>query len=170
MQYPKSVPSVSLDRRTLNYQEAYPCPICRHGQVEGLTLMDAFACNFCRHIFTANLNEQTVHVEDSSQPMTWRWNGRKWQAANQTDVDLSIVIWLVGLALVVLPPSLIWLPSQVFIPLDGSSGAWFPKFWIALTFACHFGFVSWLLAEHYQLPLYVAGKVRIRRWLERFSS
>lgn len=158
------------DRRTLNTQEPFPCPICRHGQIEALTLMDAFACNFCRHIFTTNLKEQTVHVEDSSQPMTWRWNGRKWQTANETDLDLSIVIWLVAIALVLLPPSLIWLPSQVFVPLDGGSGGWFPTFWIALTFGLHFAFVAWLMAEHYQLPFYVAGKVRIRRWLERFSS
>lgn len=168
MQHPKL--SVSHDRRTLNTQEAFPCPICRHGQIEALTLMDAFACNFCRHIFTTNLKEQTVHVEDSSQPMIWRWNGRKWQAANQTDLDLSIVIWLVAIALILLPPSLIWLPSQIFVPIDGDSGAWFPTFWITLTFGLHFTFVAWLIAEHYQLPFYIASKVRIRRWLERFSE
>jgi hypothetical protein len=128
MQHPKT--NGFHDRRTLNTQEPFPCPICRHGQIEALTLMDAFACNFCRHIFTTNLKEQTVHVEDSSQPMTWRWNGRKWQTANETDLDLSIVIWLVAIALVVLPPSLIWLPSQIFVPLDGGSGDWFPLFWI----------------------------------------
>jgi hypothetical protein len=154
---------------SLNYQETYICPVCRHGQIEALTLMDAFACNFCRHIFTANLREQTIHVEDSSQPMTWRWTGRQWQSANQPDFDLTIVIWLVGISLVILPPMLLWLPLQAFPPLDGSRGAWFPVFWIALTFVLHLIFVSWLILEHYQVPLYVSLKVRIRQWLNRRS-
>jgi hypothetical protein len=151
-------------RRSLNFQETYVCPVCRHGQIESLTLMDAFSCTFCRHIFTANLREQTIHVEDSSQPMTWRWTGRNWQSANQPDLDLTVVIWLVGVSLVVLPPGLIWLSSYTFPPLDG---AWFPKVWIGLTFGLHFSFVTWLMLEHYQVPLYVSLKVRIRQWLDR---
>lgn len=129
--------------------------------------MDAFACNFCRHIFTANLREQSIHVEDSSQPMTWRWNGRNWQAANQPDADLTVVIWLVGIALVILPPVLIWLPAHIIRPLEEDSWSWFPTFWVGLTFLTHFSFVAWLMAEHYQLPLYVSCKIRLRQWLER---
>lgn len=155
------------ERRTLNYQETYLCPVCRHGHIESLTLMDAFACNFCRHIFTANLREQSIHVEDSSQPMSWRWNGRNWLAANQLDVDLTVVIWLVGVALVVLPPSLIWLSSHTFPPLEDNGWSWFPSLWIGLTFLTHFIFVAWLMVEHYQLPLYVACKIRLRQWFER---
>lgn len=166
MQHPKPVSQALHDRRSLNEHQAYPCPICRHGQIEALTLMDAFACNFCRHIFTANFKEQTVHVEDSSQPMTWRWSGRTWHPANQTDLDLTLVIWLVGVSLVILPPGLIWFSSYLFPPLDGSSGAWLPTFWIALTFLCHFCFVAWLMIEHYQLPFYIACKVWLRRWLD----
>ncbi len=77
----KSSDRSGLERRSLNFHETYICPVCRHGQIAELTLMDAFACNFCRHIFTANLREQSIHVEDSSQPMTWRWNGRNWQGS-----------------------------------------------------------------------------------------
>lgn len=153
--------------RSLNCQETYVCPVCRHGQIAALTLMDAFACDFCRHIFTANLPEQSIHVEDSSQPMTWRWNGHKWKAANQMDADLTIVIWLVGGALVLLPPALIWLSSHTFPPLRGSAWAWFPTVWISLTFCTHFTFVAWLLAEHYQVSFYVTYKVRLREALGR---
>ncbi len=153
--------------RSLNYQETYICPVCRHGQIAALTLMDALACDFCRHIFTANLREQSVHVEDSSQPMTWRWTGHHWQAANQIDMDLTIVIWLVGSALVILPPVIIWLSSHTFPPLHDSTGAWLPTAWIGLTFISHFAFVAWLLAEHYQVPLYVACKVRLQDTLGR---
>ena len=163
----KLVTRAGLDRRTLNLQETYICPVCRHGQIAELTLMDAFACNFCRHIFTANLREQSIHVEDSSQPMTWRWNGRNWQAANQLDVDLTLVIWIVGVILVVLPPALIFLSSRLVPPLEGSTLDWLPNVWVGLTFLTHFSFVAWLMIEHYQLPIYVSSKVRIRQWLER---
>lgn len=156
------------DRRNLSYEESYICPVCRHGQISTLALMDAFACNFCRHIFTADLRNQTVRVEDSSQPMTWRWNGRGWQGAMApTDVDLTIMIWLVGAALVLLPPGLIWLSSHTFPPMRGSAWYWFPVAWVALAFLSHFSFVAWLLVEHYQFPFYVTCKIRLQDWLGR---
>ncbi len=155
------------EKRTLNYQEVYTCPVCRHGEIASLTLMDAFACNFCRHIFTANLREQTIRVEDSSQPMVWRWNGYNWLMANRLDGDLTVAVWLVGIALVALPPLLIWLSSHTFPPLPESGWYWFPTVWMILTFTCHFLFVAWLLAEHYQFPLYVACKVKLRELLGR---
>ncbi|MCY7274985.1 MAG: hypothetical protein LH702_14945 [Phormidesmis sp. CAN_BIN44] len=163
----KSSARSAINHRSLNFHETYLCPVCRHGQIAELTLMDAFACNFCRHIFTANLREQSIHVEDSSQPMTWRWNGRNWQAANQLDVDLTLVIWIVGAILVVLPPALIFLSSRLVPPLEGSTLSWLPNVWVGLTFLTHFSFVAWLMVEHYQLPIYVSSKVRIRQWLER---
>ncbi|HEY9645238.1 MAG TPA: DUF2396 family protein, partial [Chroococcidiopsis sp.] len=104
--------------RSLSYDESYLCPICRHGQISSLVLMDAFACNFCRHIFTANLAEQTVQVVDSSQPMSWRWNGRTWRFAHQPDdLNLTVMIWLIGAVLVMLPSALVWLSAYTFPPL-----------------------------------------------------
>ncbi len=150
---------------SLSYQGAYICPVCRHGQITSLTLMDAFACSFCRHIFTANLAEQSVQVVDSSQPMSWRWNGRRWQGAHQDDLNLTIVIWLVGIALVVFPPALIGLSSYTFPPLPGSRWSWLPAAWVSCTFVLHFLMVGWLIAEHYQLPLYVSSKVRLQTLL-----
>ncbi len=163
----KKIGTGTAEKRSLNYQETYICPVCRHGQISSITLMDAFACNFCRHIFTANLHDQSVRVEDSSQPMTWRWNGRTWQSANQMDTDLTIVVWLVGVSLVILPPGLIWLSSHTFPPMRGSAWYWFPSAWVGLSFFLHFLFVAWLLAEHYQFSLYVALKVRLQDWLGR---
>jgi hypothetical protein len=157
-------PGIVSSQRPLNYQDSYLCPICRRGHISALTLMDAFACNFCRHIFTANLREQSVHVEDSSQPMAWRWNGRTWQAANQPDRDLTAIIWLVGSTLMVMPPTLIWLSYHIFPPLGGSTWQQFPLIWVGITFACHFLLVAWLLAEHHQIPFYVALKVLWQRW------
>jgi len=159
--------SPSAHRRALGYDDTYVCPVCRHGQLSALTLMDAFACNFCRHIFSANLAEQTIRVEDSTQPMLWRWNGRNWQPATLIDLDVSLLIWFVGVVLVVLPASLIGISSYLFPPLPDSSWLWFPPVWIGLTLGCHLLMVAWVLLEHYQLPLYVSCKIRFQDWLNR---
>ncbi|NJO39624.1 MAG: hypothetical protein HC769_08230 [Cyanobacteria bacterium CRU_2_1] len=151
----------------LNYQGIYMCPVCRHGQISALTLMDAFACNFCRHIFTANLENQVVQVVDSSQPMSWRWNGRNWQMAYRDAPSLTVVIWLVSVVLVTLPASIVWLMAYIFPPLPGSTWSWFPSVWLGCTLGVHLLMVGWLLAEHYQLPIYVASRVRLRTWLGR---
>lgn len=151
----------------LSCEETYTCPVCRHGQIKALTLMDAFACNFCRHIFTPNFQEQSIRVEDSSQPFIWRWTGRAWRPAQQDDFDLTLVIWLISVALVALPPALIWLSSYTFPPLPDSTWYWFPAVWTTIAFLLHFFLVLWLLLEHYQLPSYVALRIQLQRWLRR---
>lgn len=160
----KAPPLLRADHQSLSYHGAYLCPICRHGQITGITLMDAFACNFCRHIFTANLNQQLIQVVDSSQPMSWRWTGRNWQSSHRDDPSLTLMVWVVAIVLVTLPASIVWLCSYLFPPLPGSLWAWFPSVWVGCTFAVHLLMVSWLLAEHYQLPIYVANRIRIRNW------
>ncbi|NET32981.1 MAG: DUF2396 family protein [Cyanothece sp. SIO1E1] len=151
----------------LNYDGVYLCPVCRHGHIAALTLMDAFACSFCGHIFTANLQEQSLQVVDSSQPMAWRWNGRTWRLAYQDDLNLTFVIWAVGAALAILPPVLVWLSAHTFPPLPGSTGSWLPLVWIGLTFSLHLTLVLWLVAEHYQFPAYVSAKVQLRQLMGR---
>jgi hypothetical protein len=158
----KPLPKSTTENRTLDYQGTYICPVCRHGQISGLTLMDAFACNFCRHIFTANLHNQSVQVVDSSQPMSWRWTGQNWQVAYRDDGNLTAFIWLVGSAMVVLPAAIVWLATYTFPPLPGSPWDWFPRVWVGCTFLVHLFMVTWLMAEHYQFPIYVSGKVRLR--------
>lgn len=149
----------------LSYQKTYSCPVCRHGQIQALTLMDAFACNFCRHIFTMNFQEQSIRVEDSTQAFVWRWTGRAWQPVQQDDFDLTLVIWLVSVALVTLPPALIWLSHHTFPPLPDSAWYWFPTLWTTVALIFHFLLVLWLLLEHYQIPSYVALRIQLQRWL-----
>ncbi len=153
--------------QTLSFDSRYVCPVCRHGQIESLTLMDAFACNFCRHIFTANLKEQLVQVVDSSQPMSWRWNGRNWQSVYQSDANLTVLIWLVSGTMIVLPGMLVWLAMYTFPPLPGSPWSWFPAVWVGCTFVIHGCMVLWLLAEHYQFPLYVSARVLLQSWFRQ---
>lgn len=159
--------STLLSESALNYQDSYVCPVCRHGQISAMTLMDAFACSFCRHIFSANLPTQSIQVVDSSQPMSWRWNGQKWQSVYRDAPSLTLVVWLIGIILVTLPGSIVWLSSALFPPLPTSTWAWFPKVWVICTFGIHFLMVSWLVVEHYQLPLYVSTRIRVAQWLGR---
>lgn len=154
----------SPETRNLSYQESYICPICRHGQISAITLMDAFACNFCRHIFTANLPTQTVQVVDSAQSLSWHWSGRSWKSTHRDDPSLTAVVWFASIVLVLLPASIVWLMSYLFPPLPGSLWSWFPTIWLGCTFGIHLLMVSWLLAEHYQIPIYIASRVRLRDW------
>ncbi len=164
--------SFSSKSRSLTETDRYDCPVCRRGEIATLTLMDAYACNFCRHIFTANLAEQILRVEDSVQPMAWRWDGRQWRnvrwaASGMTEdnyQDLTTLVWVFCLGLMVLPPTIVWLPMQIFPPLAGSAGAWFPMFWAVSTAIAHVTIGVWLLAEHYQWRFYIASRERLRQF------
>jgi hypothetical protein len=150
----------------LNYTDRYACPLCRQGEIATLTLMDAYACDFCRHIFTANLAEQVLRVEDSLQPMAWQWQGRQWRSVRSpaaNNQDLTTLVWIFCLGLMTLPPLIVWLPSQIFPPLQGSTGSWFPLFWLVMTIVAHGVIGVWLLAEHYQWGFYIASQERLRR-------
>lgn len=151
----------------ISYSGTYTCPVCRHGQISVLTLTEAFACNFCHHIFTANLQKQLLQVADSSQPMTWQWTGRTWKATYQRDTELTFVLWLVAIALIILPPGLVWLSAYIFPPAEGSTGSWIPTLWIGLVFLSHLVIVGWLISEVYQFPIYAAIKVKLRQWVRR---
>lgn len=148
---------------SLTHQGSYLCPACRHGQIQQMVLMDTFACNFCRHIFTANLAEQTLHIADSSQPMAWKWSGRRWQSIYPQGATLSPIVWMIGLIVVIVPSCLVWLSSYIFPPLPGSPWSWFPILWAGMTLAFHLMMVGWLVAEYYQLPLYVSSKIKLRQ-------
>lgn len=155
---------------SLDSDRTYHCPICRHGQMQELTLMDVFACNFCRHIFEVNLEQQTVQVVDSTQPMVWRWGGHRWQPVYQGNWDMTLMLWVVLLALMIVPAGLVAASAYVFPPLEGSTGQHFPLYWAIGTLITHAIMVFWLLAEYYQAPLYVSTKIRLRRWIEQLSG
>ena len=155
----------ALESRKLNFHDSYSCPVCRYGHISVLTLTEAFACDFCRHIFTANLEEQVLIMADSTPPMAWRWNGKNWKIAHQKDLELSFVVWLLGIALVVFPTLIVGVSAYIFPAEEGSYQASFPIVWLFLTFFSHLTLVVWLLAESFQLPFYTYLKVRIRNLL-----
>lgn len=147
-------PAQTLTAERLNYQGNYSCPVCRYGEISALTLMDAFACNFCRHIFSANLDKQIIEMADSSQSLSWYWNGKNWQGVPRTGVEFGWEIVILGFCFLVFPPTIVGLGSYLFPPLPGSPLSWFPWFWTALTFATHFACVLWLVVEYYQFPVF----------------
>ncbi|GBF82576.1 hypothetical protein [Aphanothece sacrum] len=136
----------------LNYHSSYTCPVCRHGEISTLPLMEAFACNFCHHIFTANLEKQSLTLVDSQLPLTWYWTGKSWQGMRSSS-QLKWFYQVGGIAFVVLPTSLVSLGVYVFPPLTDSPLSWFPVFWIGLTFLSHLSCIVWLIIEYYQLPI-----------------
>lgn len=148
----------------------YECPVCRHGQIEAMALMEAYACNFCRHILEANLDQQTVHLVDGVQPMGWRWQGWRWQPLHHPAADLALTLWIVGIALVVLPAGLVVLGGYMFPPLETEDQGRWSLVWASVTLLAHTVMVGWVIAEHYQFPQYVLTKVRLQRFLDRLPS
>jgi hypothetical protein len=155
---------------TLEGGASYECPVCRHGQIEAMALMDAYACNFCRHILEANLDQQTVHLVDGIQPMGWRWQGWRWQPLHHPAADLTLTLWIVGLALILFPAGLVVLGGYVFPPLDEADQGHWSLVWASITLLAHTAMVGWIIAEHYQFPYSVLAKVRVQRLLARLPG
>lgn len=149
--------------RTLNYDETYTCPVCGHGELSLLALTDAFACSFCRHIFTANLDAQSLHMVDGVQPMVWFWTGERWRHNRRSDGHVTAVVWSFALIIACLPALLVVMSNYMFPPIDGSGLNQFALIWTLATLLAHAGIVLWLIAEHYQWPWYVTVKIKLHR-------
>ncbi len=151
----------------LNYDGSYPCPVCRHGQITTLALMDVFGCSYCRHVFTANLQDQVLQMADSPQPLLWSWTGQTWRSRPPQDQSLSVLLWMLGAIAVILPTSLVSLAYYIFPPLPDAPLSWVPLVWIGLTFGVHSVMVGWLAVEYYQPPLYVFLRYGLTRFWQR---
>lgn len=136
----------------LSLDGIYTCPVCRYGKISALTLMDAFACNFCQHIFSAEIEQQSVKMADTSSGLGWYWNGRSWQASNNS-VKIGWEIQLASAAFVLLPTILMGLAAYIFTPVSGSALSWFPVVWTGLVFLSHFGILVSIFVDYYQFPL-----------------
>ncbi len=126
-------------------------------------MMDIFACNFCRHMFTANLQNQSVQLADSLQPMAWQWNGWRWQTSQQNDTTAALM-WSFAGVLTFAPVAIIAISNYIFPPLEGSN---FPLMWTGLTLISHSLMSGWLLAEYHRWPWYLSSRIRLQRLKER---
>ncbi|MGQ4648149.1 hypothetical protein [Lyngbya aestuarii] len=152
---------------SLNYQEIYPCPVCRAGKIQAMPLMEAMACECNRYIFTADLEGQLLKMPDRQPPLLWRWNGKSWVGAHPEGFEWGWVGWLLASGFVALPTTLIGLAAYTFPPDPGSSLSWLPGVWVGLTFLSHLVIVLWLLMEFYQFPLWTYLRIRRQQLLGR---
>jgi hypothetical protein len=130
--------------------------------MESMVLTEAFACSFCRHILAVDIGQQQVQVIDSSQALTWKWNGQRWRLAHTGRVsEISTTVILAAIALIVFPAGLVWLSGALFPPLTPTPTITFAPIWAVLTLLSHLSLVLWLLGEYYQIPFYIATKVRL---------
>ncbi|AXY68629.1 hypothetical protein D3A95_12915 [Thermosynechococcus sichuanensis E542] len=124
--------------KPLEANGVYLCPVCRHGQIAPMVLMDTYACNFCRHILSLDVVHQTARLEDSAMTFRWQWTGTNWRSLSTPPVSLTYTAIMLAILLVTLPPALIWLGYRIFPPLSSDPRAhWFPLFWVGLTFFAH---------------------------------
>jgi hypothetical protein len=157
-------------KSAFNLQDTFPCPICRKGQVQSMVMMETLSCSFCRHIFSADLSQQILRVEDTIPKSTWAWNGDRWTSRNLADVDLTLLVWFTSIFITVIPASLLGLSAYIFPPIGGLQWDSFSVVWSGLTLGSHALIAAWLLVEHYQLPGYVAAKITIQRTLEQLKA
>jgi ribosomal protein L37AE/L43A len=158
--------AAELEMRSLNYEGTYRCPACGSGDLQAIAMMDVFACNFCRHLFTANLQTQSLHMADSLHPRAWQWTGGRWRLAYQSETAAALV-WVFSAFLAIAPVFLIALSNYIFPPLEGSD---FPLLWIGLTLLSHALIAGWLLAEYHRWPWYISSQIRWQRWLSREAA
>ena len=144
-----------------NSDGTYPCPVCHVGQISALPLMEAMACDFCHHIFTANLEKQQLTMPSRQPPLLWRWNGKNWTGGHLEGVELSWFYWLAATALEVLPTTLIGLTAYTFPPIPGTPLSWLPTVWAGLAFLSHLAIIGLLVIEFYQFP--VGAYLRVMR-------
>lgn len=154
------------DRLALRYDEVYGCPACGCGRLSAIALMDVFSCDFCRHMFTANLQTQSLHLADSVQPMAWQWTGWRWRGMHQGETKAALV-WAFTAVLTIAPATLIALSNYVFPPMDGWK---FVFIWLGLTLSSHSLISVWLLAEYHRWPWYISSRIRLQRWRSRWLA
>ncbi|TRT83917.1 MAG: hypothetical protein EWV82_09215 [Microcystis aeruginosa Ma_AC_P_19900807_S299] len=109
-----------------------------------------YACNFCQHIFTANLEQQVLKMADSQLPLTWYWNGKYWQGLPREGMEMAGFYLIIGLGFVIFPTAIVL--------------SWVPLFWSILTFICHAICLLWLMIEYYQFPVNMYLRALARRW------
>ena len=133
----------------------YSCPVCRHGKVSRMPMMEAFACNFCQHIFTTNFDKQLLKMADSQLPLTWYWNGKIWKGIHQEGLEVGWSYIVVAIGFVLLPTIIVGSGMYLFPASPESLLSWLPLGWTIATFCAHMFCVIWLVIEYYQFPIFL---------------
>jgi hypothetical protein len=126
-----------------------------------MVMMDAWACNFCRHILSQEGSQPILRLEDSNLlNCRWRWQGRSWQAVHPGGKEVTAAVWVMAAVITLLPPTLLWLTYHTFPPLPDTGWPWFPPLWLGLTISAHVTIVLWILLGHYQITPYLNWRWR----------
>ncbi|WP_071189537.1 hypothetical protein [Trichormus sp. NMC-1] len=157
------MPNSQIFSTSLNFQEDYPCPVCRIGKISHMPLMEAMSCDFCQEIFTVNLELQQIKMPSREPPLVWRWNGYKWTEAQLEGVELGWGYVVAAIAFVFFPTTLIAIGAYHFPPQINDPLTWVPSIWTALTFLSHLSIIIWIFIEVYQIPIMAYFRA-ITRW------
>jgi rubredoxin len=157
----------STESNRFHLQGEYSCPVCRHGKVSAMPLMETFACNFCQHIFITNFDKQLLKMADSQLPLTWYWNGKNWKGIHREGSEIGWSYLLFALAFVLLPTGIIGFGTYLFPPAPDSPLSWLPLFWCVVTFFAHLSCLIWLIIEYYQFPIFLYIRAIKRRFSPR---
>ncbi|MTJ11761.1 hypothetical protein FJR11_03950 [Anabaena sp. UHCC 0187] len=149
--------------KSLNFQEDYPCPVCRIGKVSQMPMMESMYCDFCNEIFTINLELQQIKMPSREPALVWKWNGFKWTQSQLVGVDLGWGYGLAAMAFIILPTTLIGVTAYYFPPQSHVPLSWIPSIWTGLTFISHLAIIVWIFIEVYQIP-FIAYWRGITRW------
>ncbi len=133
----------------------YSCPVCRHGKISKMPLMEAFSCSFCQHIFTTNFDKQLLKMADSQLPLTWYWNGKTWKGIHREGAEVGWSYLIFALGFIFLPTAVVGSGMYLFPISNDSFLYWFPLAWTILTFCTHLFCVIWLVIEYYQFPIFL---------------
>jgi hypothetical protein len=66
--------------KSLDPNQTYPCPACRHGVLVSITLTDAWGCDRCKQIFETRDEPGTLSklTTPYHRQHVWRWTGKEW--------------------------------------------------------------------------------------------
>ncbi len=161
------MPSSTTKANYFSIDGVYPCPVCRLGQIKALPLMDAMACDLCRHIFTASMEKQRLFMADRQRSPIWCWNGRTWVGVHASGVELSWGYLLIAVAFVLLLPTLIGLSAYFLLSTPGTSESWLPAVWTGLTFLFHLGIIGYAVVGYYQFSIGTTLRVMRQHMFKR---
>lgn len=151
-----------------NGQEVYPCPACRLGQIQTMPLMEAMACDACQHIFTIDPERQRLSTVDFSSPLAWYWNGRNWIGSHVVNVKLSWNHYIIAIAFVMLPPSLVGFSAYwAWARTANASLPLLSIVWMGLTFLMHLSLISLSVIGFYRFSVGTYFRVVGRNLLSR---
>ncbi len=122
----------------IDFNQEYPCPCRRRGQLIPIILTDAFGCDRCQQIFVVEDNGHVLEQLSTTYPYkrAWRWMGNTWQVVRPRLGESYLPVAL-GILFVLV---IIWLP----LALKASSSNTFAWAILAVMLAILPALMVWL--------------------------